>query len=62
MVPIDADAPSVAPDHPESVASTNFNPVTRNFDAAGLQEAGQDEPAKKKVYHIPCSDTADAVT
>lgn len=39
-------------DHSESAIQTNPNPVTRNLDAAGLQEDHQDEPAKKKVRSI----------
>lgn len=53
--------PSTVPDHSESVTSSNPNPVTRNLDAAGFQEGDQDEPAKKKVYYIHCSDQTDDV-
>lgn len=42
QLPIDPPS-STVPDHTEQT------PVTRNFDAAGLQEGDQDEPAKKKV-------------
>lgn len=47
QLPIDPPS-STIPDHTELTA-TNPSPVTRNFDAAGLQEGDQDEPAKKKV-------------
>ena len=50
-------APSTVPGHP-SVSSTNPNPITRNFDAAGFQESDQEEPAKEKVCHIRCLEPA----
>ena len=43
--------PQTVLDHTESTA-INSNTVTRNFDAAGLQEGEQDEPAKKKVRRV----------
>ena len=54
---------STVPDHSESGSgSTNPNPATRNFDAAGLQEGDQDEPAKKKVRHNRYSDETSIIT
>ena len=57
QLPIDPPS-STVPDHTE-LAATNPSPVTRNFDAAGLQEGDQDEPAKKKVHHFQYSDAVD---
>ena len=51
----------MVPDHSESVTS-NPNPVTRTFDAAGFQEGDKEEPVKKKVRHIHCLDAADILT
>lgn len=56
QLPIDP-PPSTVPDHSESAA--NPSPITRNLDAAGFQEGDQDEPAKKKVPCIRCSDAVD---
>lgn len=61
QLPVDpGPRPPPVPDHIESAAA-NLSPVTRNFDAAGFQEDGQDEPAKKKVRPVERSDAVDVV-